>query len=555
MLVSPDAGANRAKILSTRSPAGIGEKLQSALGWLLAALLLATYVAMLQRYSVNFPSADDFVQFLAVPHYFAHEATLRGKLTHLFSLAVEHRIVTLRLAALMQGHFLGGLNFQVLMYVGSALLVVAGALLISTFDGPARPLLAAIAAALLLAPANYEATFWATGALTHFAVLGYVFAALYCLGRRGVGWHIGAWVLALVAAFTTANGLMAFPAAVLLLAMMRRWRLALVWVVLGAALFGVYFVGYETPAHQLSLGDYLRDPFVPLRFFFTSLGALAHDAYFAHALGVSISLFWAFLILSGRVKSLPPVFGAWSVFLLLSFAAITWGRAGFGDRGALLSRYRGYSEFAVLLTLMALFWQLPRTLGMRLLWTALPLSLVAFMASWRYDLPELERFFIWHQYSLDYYVAEGHSVPNDPPPEAFRDFMLEAARELGVYDPSRVARAPLNLVADNRALDATRPQLIWVERPIAGKRAMIVNAHGPGHEADAVIWLEGDQHKYRGAFEAMPRAPLALGRRTGFLWGVYALAGVTPGRYRLGVGVDDAISPVVAWSDYWINVE
>ncbi len=226
------------------------------------------------------------------------------------------------------------------------------------------------------------------------------------------------------------------------------------------------------------------------------------------------------------------------MFLLLSFAAITWGRAGFGDRGALLSRYRGYSEFAVLLTLMALFWQLPRTLGMRLLWTALPLTLVAFAASWRYDLPQLERFFIWH-----------------PPPEAFRDFMLEAARELGVYDPSRVARAPLNLVADNRALDATRPQLIWVERPIAGKRAMIVNAHGPGHEADAVIWLEGDQHKYRGAFEAMPRAPLALGRRTGFLWGVYALAGVTPGRYRLGVGVDDAISPVVAWSDYWVNVE
>lgn len=541
--------------MSTRSSAGIGDKLQSAVGWLLAALLLATYVAMLRRYSVNFPSADDFVQFLAVPHYFAHEATLRGKLTHLFTLAVEHRIVTLRLAALVQGHFLGGLNFQVLMYAGSVLLVIAGALLISTFDGAARPLLAAIATALLLPPANYEATFWATGALTHFAVLGDVFAALYCLSRRGVSWHIGAWVLALTAAFTSANGLMAFPAAVLLLGMMRRQRLALVWAVLGAALFGVYFVGYEAPAHQLSLGDYLLDPFVPLRFFFTSLGAMAHDASFARALGVSISLFWTFLILSGRVKSLPPVFVAWSVFLLLSFAAITWGRAGFGDRGALVSRYRGYSEFAVLLTLMALFWQLPRTLGMRLLWTALPLSLVAFVASWRYDLPELERFFIWHQYSLDYYVAEGHSAPNDPPPEAFRDFMLEAARELRVYDPSEVAHAPLNLVVDSRALDARSSLSMRAEIPTVGRRAMIVNAYGLGHEADAVIWLENDKRKYRGALEAMPSAPLALGRRTGFLWGVYALAGVTPGRYRLGVGFDDGASPAVTWSDYWLDVE
>ena len=93
------------------------------MGWLLAALLVATYVAMLQRYSVNFPREDDFVQILAVPHYFAFEQTLRGKLTYLFSLSGGHRIATLRLAALVQGYFLGGLNFQALMYFGSALLV------------------------------------------------------------------------------------------------------------------------------------------------------------------------------------------------------------------------------------------------------------------------------------------------------------------------------------------------------------------------------------------------------------------------------------------------
>jgi hypothetical protein len=540
--------------MSLRSAAGIdGGKLQSGVGWLLAALLLAAYVAMLRRYSVNFPFADDFAAILAAPHYFHYEQTLRGKLTFIFSLAGEHRIATLRLAALVGGHFLGGVNFQVLMYCGSALLVVAGGLLIATVDRAARPLLAAIAAALVLSPANYEAAFWATGAL-HFGVLGEAFAALYCLGRRGVGWQIGAAVLVLAAAFTTANGLMAFPAAVLLLGMMGRWRLALGWAVFGAVLFGVYFVGYEAPPYQASLGAYLLDPLVPLRFFLTALGGLGHDASFALALGVSIALFWTWLIASGRIKSLPPVFVAWAVFLLLSFAAITWGRAGFGDQGALLSRYRVYSEFAVLLTLVALFRQLPRQLGMRVLWIALPFSLVWFAVCGRYDLPELERFFIWRRSSLDYYVAEGHSAPNDPPPEAFRDFMFRAARELGVYDPSGVAHAPRDLVADSRALDATRSLSIWVARPTVGKRAMIINGHGSGHEADAVVWLESDQRKYRGTLDAMPRALLARSPN-GFLWGVYTLARVAPGRYRVGAGVDDATSPAVIWTDYWVTVD
>ena len=423
------------------------------MGWLLAALLVATYVAMLQRYSVNFPREDDFVQILAVPHYFGYEQTLRGKLTYLFSLSGGHRIATLRLAALVQAYFLDGLNFQVLMYFGSALLVVAGALLILTVDRAARPLLAAIAAALLLSPANYEATFWAS-ALQHFDALGYAFAGLYCASRRGAGWQAGAIVLVLAAAFTSANGLMALPGAVLLLVMMRRWRLALAWAVVGAALFAVYFMGYEAPPYQPSPGAYLRDPLMPLRFFLILLGGLGYGASFALALGVAIVALWAFLVVSGRIKSLPPAWVGWAAFLLLSSAAITWGRAGFGDQGALLSRYRVYSEFATLLSLAALFWQLSRARGMLLLWGALPLSLAWFAACWRYDLPQLEGFQAANRRSLDYFVAEGHGAPDDLPPQAYRDFVLARAKELGVYDP-RGARAPHAPVADPSTLHTT----------------------------------------------------------------------------------------------------
>jgi len=53
----PEASIHVFDNRSTRIDAG---KLQSSVGWLLAALLLAAYVAMLRRYSVNFPWADDF---------------------------------------------------------------------------------------------------------------------------------------------------------------------------------------------------------------------------------------------------------------------------------------------------------------------------------------------------------------------------------------------------------------------------------------------------------------------------------------------------------------
>jgi hypothetical protein len=322
--------------LSTPFQAEVGDKLRSGMGWLLTVLLVATYVALLRRYSVNFPREDDFVQILAVPYYFTDAQTLRGKLTYLFSLSGAHRITTLRLAMLVQGYFLGGLDFQVLLYFGNALLVVAGALPIFTVDRAVRPLLAAIAAVLLLSPANYEATFWAS-ATQHLGVLGYVFAGLYCVSRRGAGWQAAAVLLILAGAFTSGNGLMGLPAAVLVLVTMHRWRLAAAWAVFGAAFFAVYFIGYEPPDFQLSPSAYLRDPLMLLRFFLILLGGLGHDASVALAFGVAIAALWAFLVVSGRIKALPPVCVAWAAFLLLSSAAITWAGPTLPTRGRCLA--------------------------------------------------------------------------------------------------------------------------------------------------------------------------------------------------------------------------
>jgi len=538
---------------SDRRPAAAS--LSSRAAWLIAAAVLLAYALTLARYGVNFPGADDYAQILNIPFNFAHASTLRAKAANLVALAVEHRIATLRLATLAQAYLFGGVDFRGLMVFGSALLLVAGWLLVSTVDRDSRPRFAAVAAALLLSPANFEGSLWATGALQHFGVTCYAFASLYCLSRPGLGRQLGALALALAAIGTSAGGLMAFPAAVLLLCLERRWRGALAWGLVGVALFAVYFIGYEAPPYQGSLATYFRDPLGLLRFFFMTIGAIGIEPPLALVVGVVVCLFWAGMIGTRRIASLPPVWIAWAAFLALSLAAIAWGRAGFGPIGAVLSRYRVYSEMALLVSLAAALSQLPTPTRLRWLWVALLAALACFFLSWRHELPGIERLFIARQAQLDYYVAEGHSVPNDSPPPAYRDPSLLAAKELGVYDASRVAREPRELVAEPRALQAESSPVVRIDRPVAGRRALMLSGNGPEQGSDAAVWLDNGGTKYRAALEAAPLAPLALGRRTGFLWGVYALKGLPRGHYRVGAGVDDPARPSVWWTDYWIDVE
>jgi len=528
--------------------------LKDAGGWIVAAGLLAVYAAMLRRYAVDFPYTDDFSQLLAVPHYVRYAHTLQGKLDEIFSLMPEHRIATLRLAALVQAHVLGGIDFRGLMYFGSALMIAAGLLLVSTFDGSLRPLAAAVAAALLLSPASYEDSFWTTAALAHFAGAAYAIAALYCLSRPGLGWQLAAAVLALATAFTSAGGLMALPSAVVLLCIQKRWRSAVVWASCGAVLFALYFIGYEAPPYQGSLATYLRAPWVLMGFFFTALGAVGREATVALILGIGLALFWAWLVLSRRLRSVPAVTVAWIVFLALSFAAIAWGRAGFGFAAALLSRYRIYSEFAVLVTLAALVPQVSRAAGMRILLIALPVTVALFLVSWRYDLPAMERYSMERRNELDYYAAEGHSLPAPIPPVAFRDFVLMASRDEGYYVPTR-ATPPRHLRAEAVRLDTRRPAAVGVEAPVVGKRVALIRVYAPGYEDGVLLWLKSADHQYRGTLDQMPRAPLALGFRTGFFRGLYSLEGVAPGRYRIGVMAAEGTSTSGAWSDEWLMVE
>ncbi len=520
----------------------------------MAALVISLYAWTLARYAVNFPNADDFSQILAVPHYVAAKRTFWEQLDYVFSLSVEHRIVTLRLAALIQAGLFGSVNFPWLMFAGGVLLVGAAGLVVKVAPRANRPLLAAVAAALLFSLANHEAQFWANGALQHFGVIAYAFGALYCLARAGRGWNLAALALGLAASFTSANGLMTFPAGAALLWMASRRRAALLWVVLAIILFAVYFRGYERPEFQKSAFETLLNPVALFRFFLAALGSLAVHLVPAVAVGACLAATWGWLIVRRR-KTVSPVLVGWFAFLVLSYAAMAVGRVSFGDEGALISRYRVYSEMAFLVTLVAVLHQVGPNVRQRILWAALPLSVGWFAVNWQTSMPVITHESIVLGNRLDHYAADGHAEYGAWPPAEYGDFLLERAAWRGYYDPTRIGHASRRLVADNRALQSSRPSPLIVEHLMRTAGAVTVLGYMPDSRGRVFMWLADGERRYRATLITMPGVRTPFGGDWGYFWGTVATASLAPGHYQVGYTVGDDASSMVYWSEDWIMAQ
>ena len=161
---------------------------------------------------------------------------------------------------------------------------------------------------------------------------------------------LGAAAGATVACFSLAQGLLVWPAGflqvlVLPVSLRRKLGLAAVWLVLGAAEWGLYFWGYVKPSYH-----------PPYSFSLQYLAALWGSGLFpgeliATAAGfVLFGLLVAALVLARKERSLGR-FSFWLAaiaFSLLALIAITVGRAGFGVPQALSSRYATFAIIGII---------------------------------------------------------------------------------------------------------------------------------------------------------------------------------------------------------------
>lgn len=168
--------------------------------------------------------------------------------------------------------------------------------------------------------------------------------------------------LALVSSLSYANGLLAWVALLPLVWDLRRPLAerrsgAVVWGLLAAALYSVYFIGYTQPAVSPPLTTALQHPLLFVRFFVVMIGAPISACFTSPAWhGVdALPPWWAYLpgplalgglalllLRQGRDRSQWSALAPWVVLVLFalgSAAVASAGRCGFGLGQALTSRY------------------------------------------------------------------------------------------------------------------------------------------------------------------------------------------------------------------------
>jgi hypothetical protein len=518
----------------------------AAVCWTATLALVLVFVRLLWRFAVDWPLHDDLTQILAIPGYLV-QLDARRQVALLFELSPEHRIATLRIAGWVFAQLPGGLDFRWLIALGNAMLLATGAYVVGWAPRALRAAIAVLAALLLTSVTHYGAQYWATGALQHFGASFYALTALALLAG-GRPRHGFAAAFALLAAFTSANGLLVFAAAALLLALSGRRGAAAAWLGAGVVLCLVYFIGYETPPGRPGIlrlvGD---DPAALASFVLATCGAIAHAFGPSLILGALVVAAWIAMVATGAWRRLPPALAGAALFGALSCAMIAVGRANLGVEAVGLSRYRVYSALLVLATIVAVAWITPRSRAPWLVGGSMAGAALFYVLALPVFMTYIVELSMSQRALRDHFAATGHARYGGYRDE-FGDFTLHRAEEIGAYRGARKATSPRSFTPGmpDRGVLSDALQFDVLETA----RIFSVSGWMAGAHRDVDVWLEGGGRAYRARigssrfWRGPTRAP-----GTGF-HGTLRTEALVPGRYRLGFG-DGA----VAWTQREIVVE
>ncbi len=213
---------------------------------LLVLAPIVLFYATSVRYSLNIPWFDDIEN---IPYFLVNwlkADDFSGKWRALFRPNNEHRVVGARLVVLLQQALAGEINFRVLAFIGNLSVLGIFWLLVKNFRKTESNILWLLPAALLIFNLQFYAmTFMTIMALQYQLVIFLSFLSFHFLAKNNT---LGFWLAVGVAwldTFSMGNGLMVWPAGVLLLLFQGRWKHLGLWTVLGAAAIFFYFYGYD----------------------------------------------------------------------------------------------------------------------------------------------------------------------------------------------------------------------------------------------------------------------------------------------------------------------
>jgi hypothetical protein len=336
--------------------------------WVIAAVCgvpVILYFVFFFSCAVNIPFGDDYPALGFVVNF--TNPSWPDKLSLLFSLHNEHRIVTLRLVLLILHSLSIKINLVAVAFLANLSLVGIALLLAKSLDSKKTTGDPSIARRnlflqstpiflLLFQPHHYQMTLWAMCAFTNLVAYFLAFLSLYLLVRsRGSRTFAAAVLCAALGAYTNGNGVFAFFIGGLVLLLQKRYRWLWKWAAAGFFIVGFYFLGYRQNPEHPNLIPYLKHHVWPtVEYLFSATGAFGDFG----ALRPYVSITVGGLILAGLVVLFQKRIYRRNVFLssaiafvFLSLAALTATRAPFGVGQSFEPRYR----FASVLLLVLLY--------------------------------------------------------------------------------------------------------------------------------------------------------------------------------------------------------
>ncbi len=330
------------------------------LKWFIAGLIVSLlYLLIIVVYAENIPFTDD-LSVLASLYDVHHEPDWYLKYKTLFAFHNEHRIVVPRLITILLYHSQGQtVNVVGWIILGNVLLFWVLYLYFKAEFTKYRIRLFIPVLLFVLQPMHYELMYWGMAALQNIGVIALSTLVFYQLAFRNN--QLSAIFIALLAVFTSANGVFVFLIGIPLLLYKREWFGSILWLIVGVGSAFLYWSGFSALEHS---GKGFDESFQLVRFLvvFTSLvGGIVYSQTFSFVsliLGLCIVGLIAFI---GYYRLIAhPVRNDKSqqfllcclAFTLLTIAAISFNR----DLHSILSvsRYKLYSTLVISLTYILL---------------------------------------------------------------------------------------------------------------------------------------------------------------------------------------------------------
>lgn len=340
---------------------------------LLLLLLAGRHFWLVYSYSINIPYQDDILDYLQFINLVEAAGSIEDTLRAWFAFYNDHRTTASRaqvyLAYLVQGE----VDFRAQALLGNvALLLVLFLFYLAVRGEQQRWLILLVPALLMLTIRPFPIVAWGQPTLAYFYVYFYAFACLFALHRVTPPRFVLAVILAVLASFTFASGLLVwfFGLVFLLHQSFVNGRLppgyAVAWLLCAAALVFVWLSGFapatvslptENKVEALRVFDpnVLDDPTVLqilwryLSFGLVSLGRAITDSsvLLAGALGLCMLGLLVYLTVRHfRDDDIRLVLCAW--FTVAAVAVLTVGRALFASPEFIIDSNHRYSFLSVM---------------------------------------------------------------------------------------------------------------------------------------------------------------------------------------------------------------